>query len=290
MEDLKQFIAERLSTQCVSAVNEKLSSDKVRELFKSFAHSSLTGVKFMKSLYKWDQMHDDDIQTLDSDEAYRLARKRDSDTLIIWCRLAGGSGLQYKVNAVSIGTSMLSSTRERGRFTELFKSVKKASEFSHKAILIKDSSRFSTSELRAARRNAKENALALRKLWEISYENEQRRKQLLDELKDKKNTQDIQAYVDQATEIYTRVVPELSKKLGELPLGTMSLYTLQVMTTKMQAVTTIYADLIDDCRNQLAYPNTNTLALLKGRLSKLQDFEKTIMDLTNDLYAEVESN
>lgn len=287
MKDLKQFIAEGLSAR---SVNEKLSSDKVRELFKSFKYSNLTGVKSMKSLYKWDQMRDDDLQTMDSDEAYKLARKRDSDALIIWCRLAGGGGLQYTVNAVSIGASMLSSARERGRVTELFKSVKKAAEFSHKAILIKDSSRFSTSELRAARRNAKENALALKELWEISYENEQRRKQLLKELKDKKNTQDIQAYVDQATEIYTRVVPELSKKLGELPLGVMSLYTLQVMTTKMQTVVTLYEDIIADCRNQLAYPSTNTLTQLKNHLKELQDFEKTIMGLADDLYAEAESN
>lgn len=286
MKDLKQFIAEGLSAQCV---NEKLSSDKVRELFKSFKYSNLTGVKSMKSLYKWDQMRDDDLQTMDSDEAYKLARKRDSDALIIWCRLAGG-GLQYKVNAVSIGTSMLSSTREQGRVVELFKSVKKAAEFSHKAILIKDSSRFSTSELRAARRNAKENALALKELWEISYENKQRRDQLLKELKFKKNTQDIQAYVDQATEIYTRVVPELSEELKDLPIGVIGSSTFKAIITKMHTATELYANVMGSCRGQLSDPSANGLALLKERLSKLQDFEKTIMDLTNDLYAEAESN
>lgn len=78
MKDLKQFIAEGLSAR---SVNEKLSSDNVRELFKSFKYSNLTGVKSMKSLYKWDQMRDDDLQTMDSDEAYKLARKRDNDAL-----------------------------------------------------------------------------------------------------------------------------------------------------------------------------------------------------------------
>ena len=285
MKDLKQFIAEGLSAR---SVNEKLSSDKVRELFKSFKYSNLTGVKSMKSLYKWDQMRDDDLQTIDSDEAYKLARKRDSDALIIWCRLAGGGGLQYKVNAVSMGTSMLSSARERT--TELFKSVKKAAEYSHKAILIKDSSRFSTSELRAARRNAKENALALKELWEISYENKQRRDQLLKELKFKKNTQDIQAYVDQATEIYTRVVPELSEELKDLPIGVIGSGPFKVIITKMHTATELYANVMGSCRGQLSDPNANGLALLKERLSKLQDFEKTIMDLANDLYAEAESN
>lgn len=288
MKDLKQFIAEGLST--TRCVNEKLSSDKVRELFKSFAHSNLTGVKSMKSLYKWDQMRDDDLQTMDSDEAYKLARKRDNDALIIWCRLAGGGGLQYKVNAVSIGTSMLSSTREQGRVTELFKSVKKASEYSHKAILIKDSSRFSTSELRAARRNAKENALALKELWEISYENDRRYQQLLKELREKKNTQDIQVYVDQATEIYTRVVPELSEELKDLPIGVIGSSTFKAIITKMHTATELYANVMGSCRGQLSDPSANGLALLKERLSKLQDFEKTIMGLADDLYAEAESN
>lgn len=287
MKDLKQFIAEGLSAR---SVNEKLSSDNVRELFKSFKYSNLTGVKSMKSLYKWDQMRDDDLQTMDSDEAYKLARKRDNDTLIIWCRLAGGGGLQYKVNAVSIGTSMLSSAREQGRVTELFKSVKKAAEYSHKAILIKDSSRFSTSELRAARRNAKENALALKELWEISYENDRRYQQLLKELREKKNTQDIQAYVDQATEIYTRVVPELSEELKDLPIGVIGSGTFKAIITKMHTATELYANVMGSCRGQLSDPSANGLALLKERLSKLQDFEKTIMDLADDLYAEAESN
>lgn len=285
MKDLKQFITEGLS---VRSVNEKLSSDKVRELFKSFKYSNLTGVKSMKSLYKWDQMRDDDLQTIDSDEAYKLARKRDSDALIIWCRLAGGGGLQYKVNAVSMGTSMLSSARERT--TESFKSVKKAAEYSHKAILIKDSSRFSTSELRAARRNARENALALKELWEISYENKQRRDQLLKELKFKKNTQDIQAYIDQATEIYTRVVPELSEELKNLPIGVIGSSPFKAIITKMHTATELYANVMGSCRGQLSDPSAKGLALLKERLSKLQDFEKTIMDLANDLYAEAESN
>lgn len=285
MKDLKQFITEGLSAR---SVNEKLSSDKVRELFKSFKYSNLTGVKSMKSLYKWDQMRDDDLQTIDSDEAYKLARKRDSDALIIWCRLAGGGGLQYKVNAVSMGTSILSSTRERA--TESFKSVKKAAEYSHKAILIKDSSRFSTSELRAARRNARENALALKELWEISYENKQRRDQLLKELKFKKNTQDIQAYIDQATEIYTRVVPELSEELKDLPISVIGSGPFKAIITKMHTATELYANVMGSCRGQLSDPSANGLALLKERLSKLQDFEKTIMDLANDLYAEAESN
>lgn len=285
MKDLKQFIAEELSAW---SVNEKLSSDKVRELFKSFKYSNLTGVKSMKSLYKWDQMRDDDLQTIDSDEAYKLARKRDSDALIIWCKLAGGGGLQYKVNAVSMGTSMLSSTRERA--AESFKSVKKAAEYSHKAILIKDSSRFSTSELRAARRNARENALALKELWEISYENKQRRDQLLKELKFKKNTQDIQAYIDQATEIYTRVVPELSEELKDLPISVIGSDSFKAIITKMHTATELYANVMGSCRGQLSDPNANGLALLKERLSKLQDFEKTIMNLANDLYAEAESN
>lgn len=286
MKELKQFIAEGLSTR---RVNEKLSSDKVRELFKSFTHSNLTGVKALKSLYKWDKIQDDDLEDMSVEEAYKLARRRDSDALIVWCQSVGGGGeIRYQINAVSMGASMLSSTRERGRLSEKFKSVKRAADYSQKAILIKDSSKFSTSELRVARSKAKENALALKKLWEISHENEQRRKQLLKELKDKKNTQDVQAYIDQATDIYTRVVPELSKQLGELPLGVMSMSVIKTITTKMQAVTTLYAAVISDCENQMNYPNTSTLAELKDRLKKLQDFEKTILDLVNDLYTEAE--
>lgn len=288
MKELKQFIAEGLSAR---SVNEKLSSDKVRELFKSFSYSNLTGVKALKSLYKWDKIQDDDLEDMSVEDAYKLARKRDSDALIVWCQsVGGGGGIRYRINAVSVGASMLSSTRERGRLSETYKSVKRAADYSQKAILIKDSSKFSTSELRAARNKAKENALALKELWEISHENEQRRKQLLKELKDKKNTQDVQAYVDQATDIYNRIVPELSKQLGELPLGVMSLNVIQTITTKMQTVTTLYTDVISDCRNQITYPNTGTLAELKDRLKKLQDFEKTILDLVDDLYAETKSN
>lgn len=211
MKSLSTIVKENLNIDS-NILNESFASNKLSTIF-SINKNSVEAKYFMRML-QWDKVTDDDIEVLSCEDARKIAYKRDSFDLILWIR--GSKSLDIteedKVIAASFGCFDVRIINKNAysilptKYRNI--SAKLLSTVCDKAIYIKDDSKFSTRELRAARSSAKENALALRDCQSIAEENRARYEQLKAEktIGDDVNVVSIKAKVENVSALYMNFV------------------------------------------------------------------------------------
>lgn len=164
MKPLHQFINEAMF-EC--PVFESFGSQLVGEILSKLPKNKYTS-KYLLSMFKWDEITDNDIEKVTPEEACKLAYKRDSDAVVLWISADGELiattwghyDIRYMTKAEIMGIGW-----------DNCKSVKKLSTFAEYAIVIKDPDKFSTAKLRELRREMKRDALALKTEEEVKAEN-----------------------------------------------------------------------------------------------------------------------
>ena len=216
MKSLSTFVNESIN----SSILESFGSAGIGSTFKNLKGGL---DRWAMSYFAWDKITDEDYEFVTPDEAKRMAYKRDSGDVFIWFEGSRWSeGNEFKENdrpvCFSIGTYMIqffnhsvSGHYGTGRRGNKY-SVKNLAENADKVILIKDPNRFITHELKRARREAKENALALKDCYTIAKENQERYKKLLAEksLERDANTATIDARIKAITDEYTEFITDIT--------------------------------------------------------------------------------
>lgn len=214
MKDLVEHISEAFGNQTVC---ESVGSSIIRDVFTKpngqmnyYFSKSKTGWGwdggYLGTEMQWDKITDSDVEKMSTEEARKLAYKKDSDAYILWLDPQG------KFCARTIGNYMVLMDRTMENWTR--RTVKSVSQASDSAIVIKNPEKFQTREIRNERRKMKENALALMDAADVAKANAERYKDLLrqKQLKDF-NMGDIADQVKAVLDKYTDTVKTISTNL-----------------------------------------------------------------------------
>ena len=190
-----------------SMLLESFGSEKLNALFHNDRGKLDWDFKnYLSREMQWDKITDDDIEEMETEDARKLAYKRDSMVYIIWLDPSG----HYLGRSIGNFTIMMNyNLRQNIRNT-----VKSLSMASDKAIVIKDSEKFSTSEIRKIRTEQKKNAIALMSDVEVKKENLERYRKIIQDNKIADiNMGDIADSVNDVLEKYSKMVSSISGEL-----------------------------------------------------------------------------
>lgn len=164
MKPLHQFINEAM-IEC--PVFESFGSTIVGEILSKLK-KSLYESKNLLSMFKWDEITDDDIEKVTPEEARKLAYKKDSNAVILWI----SSDNELLADTVGHYSIVLhSKANDIGLWWDNCKTVRKLASNADYAIVIKDPDKFSTAKLRELRREMKRDALAFKTEEQVKEEN-----------------------------------------------------------------------------------------------------------------------
>lgn len=170
MKSLSQLVNEGLKEKCLF---ESFESQTAEVIFNGCGSS--WEKKDLGRQFQWDKIPEDAFEEIDCESAKKLAYKVNSSATIFWFDSRG------KLMFLTWANYSWKSFNGAQRMWKP-KSVKKISELSSKAILLKDEKKYSTSELRKERAEAKANATALMSADEIRKENIERYKRAIAQL------------------------------------------------------------------------------------------------------------
>lgn len=220
----------------VESIRENCNAIVLETFQSSIARDVIFGT--MKGWYKkdlgrdflWDQITDADFEELTSEEARKLAYKRDSNECIFW--------IDRNNNAAFLSWGNYTFRKLCADYIiKQNKTVKAISELSTKAYVLKDAEKFSTREIRKQRQEAKQNALALKENDEIREENINRYRTIINsnKLNNTANTATLMAKLESATQTYEEAMKDLRSIDEE---------NMRQRLTAMKELNSLYANII----------------------------------------------
>ena len=178
MKDLRIYITENnlenLTDKIAEKVFESFGSEKLADVFRN-RNGKITGLfGVIGREMQWDKILDDDIEEMSTEDARKLAYKKNSDDYIVWLDNEG-KFLGRSIGNFWVFIPYTPYTRN------IRNTVKSLSISADKALVIKDPSRFDTRDLRRQRNEQKRGALALMDDAQVLKDNLKRYKEVIDD-------------------------------------------------------------------------------------------------------------
>lgn len=264
----------------VESIRENCNAIVLETFQSSIARDVIFGT--MKGWYKkdlgrdflWDQITDADFEELTSEEARKLAYKRDSNECIFW--------IDRNNNAAFLSWGNYTFRKLCADYIiKQNKTVKAISELSTKAYVLKDAEKFSTREIRKQRQEAKQNALALKENDEIREENINRYRTIINsnKLNNTANTATLMAKLESATQTYEEAMKDLRSIDEE---------NMRQRLTAMKELNSLYANIISRLDDVAMYKEWagngdaseyNTARWSKEAIQYAKEFDEEIQKL-----------
>ena len=283
MKPLHQFINEAMF---VCPIFESFGSQIIGEILSKLPKNRYNS-KYLFSMFKWDEITDNDIEKVTPEEARKLAYKKDSDAIILWisgdgeliANTCGHYDIMYQPKAEKIGIGWNNC-----------KTVKKLAPNADYAIVIKDPDKFSTAKLRELRREMKKDALALKTEEQVREENmkkfEKMRQQII--IDKNANSATLEAKFEKVKSLYN----ECAEAINNLEILKDKIKYLKQLNDDFGWVLERFADAIYQIEDWTAYGaesnNANTqytaelLKFFNERLSKFENFCKKLLVKISD--------
>lgn len=200
MRGISQFMTEEFASE---SIFESMGSEKITNIFKN-KYGKVSGeFRPIEKEMQWDKITDADVEEMSTEEARKLAYKRNSDVYILWID-GGGTFLGRSFGNYNLYVAW---NFRRSNY-ETVRSISLASD---KALVIRDPDKFTTRELRAERAEAKKGALALMDAAQVAKDNMKRYKAILDERRFSDiNFGDVVEQVRKVTENYSKLIGDIT--------------------------------------------------------------------------------
>lgn len=267
MKQISEFILEQLD-----CINESIASTIVNKWLDTY--KSNFDFRLLKRSFQWDKITDEDLQEFSTYDAKKLAYKRNSTQDIFWCDendiIIGWTSGNFRWNVF-----------DYGKFHKI-KSIMPIINAADHAYIVDE--KFSTNDLRKTRKEARENALALKTEEQVRKENIVRYQNILRDKKieDGSMFADIKARFEITTERYNSIFENLD------PMDEKN-FSLKIEMLKN--ISKAYVDVlnnIESLKNQYDYEKNNTNTFWNPMTEMKSYFEKCDVAIAkfNSLFTE----
>lgn len=243
--------------------------------------------RYLSREMQWDKITDSDIETMDTEQARRLAYKKDSSAYILWLDPQG----KFMGRSIGNYNVLLDWSVERN----VRNTVKSLSVASDKAVVIVDPNKFSTTEIKRIRAEQKKNALALTSDAEVARQNIKRYKAEIEKAKvGGKDIGDIVRSVKDTIANYGRLMSDICANIvmcGMKEYTEMSL-SMTDMEDTMQQIMSLFKriaynkTLLDEYGSKNEFFSSNRREIIIGLTDKLNtkigEFNSKYIDIDND--------
>lgn len=283
MKNLTEYIAEAFDS---TLLTESIASQKVRDVFTekdgklNYYFTNRYGGMLAREM-QWDKLTDADVEEMSTEEARKLAYKKDSDAYILWLDAKG------KFQARTMGNYMILMDRSLDRWVR--KTVKSVSMACDRALVVKEPDKFQTREIRMERTKQKQGALALMSAADVAKQNIERYKDLLRQKQLQEfNLGDVVAQVEAVLKKYAQMVANISSNLVATNDYKQVTRDLDDIESDMQKIMSVFKQVISRKADYDRYNNEKFQMILqtyRERLVESTDLLSKLIDQFEQKYA-----
>lgn len=274
---IREYIDECLS----NTVLESMGSGILSDMFSKNRNGKVFIPRYIDNELQWDKITDGDLEELSTEEARKLAYKKNVDYYIIWVDGSGDFLGRTMGNWYVYCKNMWHGKPEYG-------TAKALSIASDKAYVVKDYEKFSTRELRDSRQKAKEGATALMSAAKIAEENIKRYKSILSERRLQEiNFGDVVDSVKKVTESYAYIIGAINDDVICSPDFKETLRTLTDLETEYHGIMDIFKEILREYRQYedwKRYSNNDMVNWARKDILKGVNNLQNLIDKFNDKY------
>lgn len=252
-------LTEHISTAFGNAelMVESIGSDKIRKAF-TMRNGKLSGYfnvyrGGIANELQWDKLTDADVQEMSTEEARKLAYKKDSEVYVIWLDPQG----EFVARTIGNWATFM----DRNFENNVRNTVKSISMASDKALVIADYDKFGTRELKAKRNEARRGALALMSDAEVAKANLKRYRDILNEKR--LNELNLGDVIDQVKEVlndYAKMVGDLTTNVIVTNDYKTVAYALTDIENDVQKIMSYFKNILRDQGSYERYKSHETIA------------------------------
>lgn len=283
MKNLTEHIAEAFG---LSMLTESIASQKVRDVFTdkdgklNYYFTNRYGGTIAREM-QWDKLTDADVEEMSTEEARKLAYKKDSDAYILWLDANG------KFQARSFGNYMILMDSGLSRWVR--NTVKSVSMACDHALVVKDPDKFQTREIRSERTRQKQGALALMSAADVAKQNIERYKDLLRQKQLQEfNMGDVVSQVEAVLKKYAQMVANISSNLVSTNDYKQVTRDLDDIESDLQKIMSVFKRVISRKADYDQYNNEKFQSIIhtyRERLVESADMLSKLIDQFEQKYA-----